>query len=114
MSVNDPQEDLLSLIRAEHEKAVKERRSAIRVDRPGRMRDGDERIDLVVSVSGHDLWNVGLNKEHDVDMCSRCASPYDIGYRHGHDDRLSSNPYEAGSSQAAEYDKGYEEGCRES
>jgi hypothetical protein len=111
MSVNDPQEDLLDLITMEHETAVKEKRSAIRVDRSGRMLNGEERIDLVVSVSGHDLWNIGLNKDHDADMCAKCMKPYDLGYKHGHDDLMAACPYEEGTPEAEEYDKGFTEGC---
>lgn len=71
--VNDPQDDLLDLIRQACAKAVKEKRAAIFVE------DDDgyhgDAVKLYVWVDGHDLWNVGLNKNHDRESCEKCSPP---------------------------------------
>lgn len=74
--VNDPQDDLLDLIKQECAKAVMEKRAAIHFEQAA---EDDEHLDysieqfkLVVYVDGHDLWKVGLNKWHDQAICVRC------------------------------------------
>lgn len=68
--VNDPQDDLLDLIRQACAKAVKEKRSAILVDEVEGT--NQEVFELSVRVNGHDLWNIGLNRKHDRDRCDKC------------------------------------------
>jgi hypothetical protein len=71
--VNDPQDDLLDLIRQEFEKANKEKRSAIHTELE-QVADNAclEMYKVFVYVSGHDLWSIGLNKDHDRDGCDKC------------------------------------------
>jgi hypothetical protein len=68
--INDPQDDLLDLIRQACAKAVREKRSAILVDEVGGY--NQEVFELSVRVNGHDLWNIGLNSNHDRKNCDWC------------------------------------------
>ena len=38
------------------------------------------------------------------------TSAYDKGWRNGYDDMLNQNPFEAGTQEYDEYEKGYEQG----
>ena len=69
--VNDPQDDLLDLIKQECAEAKKEKRRGISIeedDHPGVY----DTFRLSAYVDGHDLWKVGLNKWHDQAICVRC------------------------------------------
>jgi hypothetical protein len=70
--LNDPQDDLVDLIRQACAQAVKEKRGAIFFEEDEYHRDA---VKLCVWVDGHDLWNVGLNKNHDRDSCEKCSPP---------------------------------------
>lgn len=82
MALNDPQDDLLDLIRQACANAVKNKTAAIKCKKVGfglvpNTDHTDEVFKLSVKVSGHDLWALGLNEEHPGRKCSRCAKEND-------------------------------------
>jgi hypothetical protein len=68
---NGPQDDLLDLFRQAVENAKKEKRSAVHIEEDDNPR-GDT-FKLFVYVDGHDLWKVGLNKDHGRESCAECC-----------------------------------------
>ena len=74
--VNDPQQDLMELIRQADEEAVKQRSFAIHIEPVCTVNvDCDETFKLYVYVSGHKLWDKGLNPKHNRAHCTECNGP---------------------------------------
>ena len=69
--VNDPQDDLLDLIRQEFAKALKEKRGGLHIEEDDNPR-GDM-FKVYALIDGHDLANIGLNKDHDRASCDKCT-----------------------------------------
>jgi len=65
--INDPQDDLLDLIRQEFAKALKEKRGGLHIEK-----HCHEVFKVYALIDGHLLWNVGLNRDHDTDCCDKC------------------------------------------
>jgi hypothetical protein len=71
--VNSPQDDLFDLVRQQYLQYENGAGPAIHIEHVDTIqRDCEETFKLCVYVSGHKLWNVGLNPKHDTTHCAEC------------------------------------------